>query len=93
MESLSLLILEPRKALVGVKYGIQFENNQNRIYVSPAIFSLYKTDPDELLKTLRIKTVKATNRKYSQLKQIRKGVRVNGLLSDVFNNVNQRRDL
>lgn len=51
------LSIQPRQALTGINYAVQFEN-QTDIYVSPAIYSLFKTDPDELLKTLRVKVIK-----------------------------------
>ncbi len=54
------ITFHPRPEMKGLKYGIQFENKPE-IYVSPAIYSLSKTDFNALLDTLRIKVIKETS--------------------------------
>ena len=46
------------QALTGINYGIQFEGRPD-IYVSPAIASLAETDPEAVLKSLRVKEIKS----------------------------------
>jgi len=48
------LTVQPRSELIGMKFGIQI-NGSETIYVSPVIYSLFKTDLEAMIKTLVVK--------------------------------------
>ena len=98
------LTVEPRTELTGLKYGIQF-HKKKVIYVSPAIYSLIKTDFDAVLKTLRVKEMHESDpenplKKNSHAKKFRSFTKTTfqtrggtqdgrGLLSEMWNDVDQ----
>lgn len=91
----------PRIEMVGMNYGIQFNDNHEVVYVSPAIYSLFKTDRDAVMDSLIVRIIKKTDpdnilkkKNLTVLKSSRKkGVGQNGsksgLLSNMFNHVNK----
>lgn len=57
------IALHPSPVLRGCKYGIQFEDDP-AIYVSPAVYSLFKTDPDAVLKNFCVREIRKTDKEY-----------------------------
>lgn len=95
----------PRIEMVGLNYGIQFNDNDEVVFVSPAIYSLFKSDKDAVMDSLVVRIIKKSDpdnilkkKNLTVLKSCRKkGVGQNGsksgLLSNMFNHVNKRRGL
>lgn len=55
------LHLHPRRALDGFKYGINFPGRKREIYLSPAAFSLFQSDPELMMQQFQVKTINENN--------------------------------